>query len=138
MKIEFTDKHVQDLNLPLILRNSEVLKSIPTEFEYRKPPVIVYKHTSTIRNKVLNYAKEVTDFDFKEFQRKERNGENTCNCQRSKFKDSFHHHIITGDLNIIENESLRWLLQQGPNFREQKNKCNFNHIWKNLNFGINE
>ena len=84
IKIEFFDKHVQDLNLEKILRNSEILKAIPTEFGYRKPPVIIFKHTSTIRNKVLNYAKEVKDFNFENFQEKERNNENTCDCQNSK------------------------------------------------------
>ena len=87
---------------------------------------------------VLNYSKEVKDFDFEIFQEKEKNNENTCDCQNSKFKDSFHQHVLTGDLSIIQNDSLRWLLQQGPNFREQKSKSNFNRIWNNLKSGISE
>ena len=41
-------------------------------------------------------------------------------------------------MNIIQNDSLRWLLKQGPNFREQKSKSNFNRIWNNIKSGINE
>ena len=137
LKVDFSDKHVQDLNISKILRNSEILKSIPPEFGYRKPPVIIYKHTPTIRNKIFNYTKETIEFSSEDFNLKEQNNENTCNCQNSQYKDPYHQHIITGDLSLIENDSLRWLLKQGPNFREQKSKSNFRRIWKNVKSGVN-
>ena len=36
----------------------------------------------------------------------------------NKFCDPNHKHIITGDLNIIQNAKLRALIGKGPNFRE--------------------
>jgi len=67
---------------------------------------------------------------------REMNNENNCSCHNSPFKDPDHGHIITGDLSLVENQDLRKLLELGPNFREQKSKTNFNHIWKNVSSGI--
>ena len=68
--------------------------------------------------------------------RKESQNENTCECSSSPFIDVHHNHVITGNLDIVKNDSLKTLLKQGPNFREQKSKTNFSH--KNVKMGINE
>ena len=41
-----------------------------------------------------------------------------CDCHHSRFKNAIHNHIITGDLNIIENDALRNLMLKGAKFRE--------------------
>ena len=43
-----------------------------------------------------------------------------CNCQNSPFVDRDHGHIITGDLRFIENQHLRKLISNGPNYREPR------------------
>jgi hypothetical protein len=138
LKVLFTDKHVQDLNISRILRDSDLIHALPSDFMYKKPPTLVYKHIAPIRNKIFNYSKEILNFNVDEFLQREELNQNTCDCHDSVFKDLNHGHIITGNLNIIQNESLKWLLQQGPNFREQKAKTNFNLIWKNLKSSINQ
>ena len=40
-----------------------------------------------------------------------------CNCQTSQFKDDQHGHIITGNLDIIENVTLRNIFKKGPKYR---------------------
>ena len=49
---------------------------------------------------------------------KEWKNDESCTCNTSKFCDPFHKHIVTGDLNVIENRDLRHLLMKGPNYRE--------------------
>ena len=48
----------------------------------------------------------------------------TCNSENSKFCNSDHGHIITGDLNLIKKPNLRKHFYKGSNFRE----------WQSLNY----
>ena len=55
----------------------------------------------------------------------------TCDCSHSPFQYNPSGHAITGDLNIIQHESLRKVISHGPKFREPQNinwKHNFNII----------
>ena len=60
---------------------------------------------------------------------------NTCDCLTNdkycKFVDSFHKHVFTGDLNIIENIKLRNLMKKGTKFRES-HSLNFQNVYKSL------
>ena len=134
----FSDKHVQDLCISRTLRDKDILKAIPIDFVNRKAPTVIFKHLPPIRNKIFNYSKEIKEFNLESFKAREISGENTCSCSESSFKDPHHEHIFTGDLEIVKNDELKWLLKQGPNFREQKMNANFSHIWKNLKKGIND
>ena len=41
-----------------------------------------------------------------------------CSCTPSSFTDPNHGHIVTGDLRIVQNNTLRKLLCKGPKYRE--------------------
>ena len=43
-----------------------------------------------------------------------------CSCNSSPFKYSPAGHVITGDLNIIDNKPLRDVLAKGPKYREPR------------------
>ena len=43
-----------------------------------------------------------------------------CSCSSSPFNYSPAGHIITGDVNIVQNEDLRSLILKGPKFREPR------------------
>ena len=49
----------------------------------------------------------------------ENNMVNECDCAHSAFCYEPHGHVLTGNLNIIQNEQLRKLIGKGPKFREQ-------------------
>ena len=50
-----------------------------------------------------------------------------CSCKNFTVKCGPSGHAIQGDLNIIENESLRKILSKGPKFREPHSiNCNYN------------
>ena len=53
----------------------------------------------------------------------------TCDCSHSPFQYNPSGHVITGDLNIIQHESLRKVISHGPKFREPQH-INWKHNFK--------
>ena len=43
-----------------------------------------------------------------------------CQCQDSPFSDKHHKHIVTGDLRLINNHTLRKIFSKGPKYRESR------------------
>ena len=121
--VKYVNKGLDDINLRKIIKNTEILDNLPVEIklsDYR--PIVTYKLGSTIRNKIFNYRSTVESITVD-------NGEfiNTldCMCSSSKFRDDALGHIVTGNLQFIENNKLRKILSKGPNYREPKAK-NYN------------
>ena len=44
----------------------------------------------------------------------------SCNCSNSEYLNHHHGHVITWNLQIIENEKLRKIISKGPNHRESR------------------
>ena len=95
----------------------------------RNIPIATFKLDNPIRNKILNYKETINSLSFKQVSNNKVVLENLpeCNCSKSSFCDPAHEHVVTGNLNIINNNKLRKLLSKGPNYREPKtlnyNKC---------------
>ena len=91
---------------------------------------VTYRLGNPIRNKIFNYKETVESISVQDPPNL-----STCSCNQSEFKDPNHGHIVSGDLRIVEDDKLRKLLSNGPNFREPKsinyNKCK-NEIIKSL------
>ena len=111
--LNFRDKGLDHINIGSILRNQNVMNKIPIYFVNKEPPIIGYRFNKCISGSILNY-KETLQGDLIS-----RLNNNTlpCNCQTSRFKDNQIGHIITGDLDIIENVSLRNIFKKGPKYR---------------------
>merc|ERR1739848_548165 len=45
-----------------------------------------------------------------------------CHCALSEYRGHNHGHVITGDLNIVDNEQLKSLLAKGLKYSEPENK----------------
>ena len=54
----------------------------------------------------------VSEFDIKKFKNM------TCTCQSSPYMDPHHKHVITGNLDIVDNLDIQNLIRKGPKFRE--------------------
>ena len=54
-----------------------------------------------------------------------------CTCASFQFTYNPAGHVITGDLNIVDNTSLRNVLSKGPKYREPKS-INWKHNFKIL------
>ena len=128
-KIAFSDKHIQDIDLSRIFRDKTVLSSLPSNVP-KIVPTIVYSYTKPIRNEIFNYKETMTDLNVTDFIHNY--DKIDCKCDNSDFKDSFHGHILTGNLNIVKNVKLRSLLTEGPQFREIPSKTNFSKLKKDL------
>ena len=118
----FHNKGIDLINIPNILHNKLVLESIPVYFSFREPPCIGYKYTSTISKHIFNHKQTCRDFDTN-------NNINDvpciCSTIDSKFFNTNLGHVVSGNLEIVENLELRNLFHKGPKFRLQ------NHInWK--------
>ena len=132
--INFHDKHIQDIHLERIFRDKDVKKCVPQNAIHKRPSLL-YSYLPTIRNKVLNYKTEIQNLNVDEFL--SRWDENECNCVNSKFKDDHYGHIITGNLEIVENLDLRSILKEGPNFRITPRKTDFNQLLTKLKNDVN-
>jgi hypothetical protein len=86
----------------------------PEYFKSKSTPRISYTYTPTIASKLFNY-KQTLQFLYIDPLTL---NPPTCSCSSSHFKYSPAGHIITGDVDIVENEVLKSLIRKSPKFRE--------------------
>ena len=133
--VNFDNKAIEYIRLPSILKSQEVLELLPDVLkEPQNIPVVTYKLSQTIRNKIVNYKDVVNSLLFQQDSIEDiLNME--CDCHNSHFCDEDHGHVITGNLAIVNNSKLRKLLSKGPNYRE-KRTINFNKAKKDIIFAL--
>ena len=111
--LPFIDKGLDFINLSGILRSKEVVSKIPIYFQNKEPPVIGYRYNKGIANKLFNYKQSLTQDSIKSIQ----DSNYACNCNSSPFKETNSNHVITGNLDIVQNGILRQLIRKGPKYR---------------------
>ena len=63
IKISFTNRGMDFIDLPSIFRDSSVISFIPTYFQNSETPIICYKYNKPIRSIIFNFNKLVSDLD---------------------------------------------------------------------------
>ena len=111
LHLNFLSKNIEKINLSAILRDKDVISSIPSIAKSFKPPTIVYSLNPPIGSKLFNFNKFVNNLDVESFLVD--SSTLPCKCSKSPFKDKDHGHIITGDLRMIQNNKLRKLFTKG-------------------------
>ena len=111
--LHFKDKGIDFINIAGILRSKQVNSNIPVYFQNKEPPIIGYKLNPSIANKFFNYKQSLTPEVISLYE----SNNFSCNCHISPFKDNNIGHIITGNLDIIENDDLKTLIKKGPKYR---------------------
>ena len=81
----------------------------------------------------FNYKKALKDLDIDEYLKHPL----TCDRSNSQFLYRPSGHVITGDLNIIQHDTLRKVMSHGPNFREPQ-YINWNHNFKIIMDAVEE
>ena len=127
LKINFSNKGLDAVNISNILRNKKVMSEIPPYFVEQTAPLISYSYIQPIASKIFNYKKTLNGLVLKDIKSKPP----SCSCAMSPFIHSPVGHVVTGDLNIIKNTQLRELLSKGPKFREPQ-PFNWNHNFRLL------
>ena len=125
--LNFIDKGLDYINLSGILKSKMVKDKIPVYFQNIEPPVIGFRFNRSIAGLLFNYKKclqteNVERADIDNMQ---------CNCSKSPFIDQDHNHVISGNLDIIENTELRNIVRKGPKYRLPRKidwKKNVNNI----------
>lgn len=109
--ISFLNKKYDHLGFRDIISNNENSFPLKKHCKVR----IAFKYEKPLRNIICNY-----NYYSKNLQEL---SEDDCVCEQEKlseFKNEFYGHIITGNLNIIENPELRKLMLFGSKFRAEK------------------
>ena len=111
IKIPFINKGIEFIDLPSIFKDRSVTSSIPAYFHNSEPPIICYKYNKPIRNTVFNFNKLVSDLDI------HANTPESWDCKDSKFMYPAAGHIMTGNLKIISDSRIRYIVSKGPKYR---------------------
>ena len=125
LHIPFANKGIDAINISNILNRKEVVKEIPPYFKNQSVPIVSYSYTNSIGRKMFNYKEALQDINIEEYLKNPL----TCDCSHSPFQYNPSGHVITGDLNIIQHESLRKVISHGPKFREPQH-INWKHNFK--------
>jgi hypothetical protein len=123
--IPFASKGIDAINISNILDRKEVVKEIPPYLTNQSVPIVPYSYTNSIGRIIFNYKETLQDINIEEYLKNPL----TCDCSHSPFQYNPSGHVITGDLNIIQHESLRKVTSHGPKFRETQH-INWKHNFK--------
>jgi hypothetical protein len=103
LKLSFANRGLDGINLDNILLHKSVKSKIPQYFKDQSVPIISYAYTLPIATKIFNYKHVLHDLNIDHFKSKPPD----CTCASSPFIYNSAGHVITGDLNITNNTSLR-------------------------------
>ena len=104
LNIFFTKKGVQINNLPKVLRSKNVLSKMPSDLSKDDIPLLTFKLQQPIRFKLSNNKMFVESFDINSFIQDE--AILTCRHENSLFIDPERGYMLTGDLQIAQNNNL--------------------------------
>ena len=112
LKLKYINKGIDLIDIPSIFRNPSVQKCIsPENFDNTEPPIVSYTYKKPSRSFIFNYNSVSTDLNI------EQNSPPSCTCSNSKFRYEPSGHVITGDLNIVQDRELQRFLLKGPKYR---------------------
>ena len=112
--IPFSCKFIDKLNLKSIFSDTSVIELLPKLIQSFTPLQIFYQYNDPISLPICNYAsflKKLSISDIKSIL------ESPCDCNLSPFNYSPHGHIVTGNLEIVDNVELREVLSYGCKYR---------------------
>ena len=118
LNLPFVNKALDYINLPQILRCDTVYQEAPQIVNQSDIPMVVYFLGKPVRSSLLNYNKFVSTLNLDNFCNNNENVPCCCLNYDRKYIDPHHGHILTGNLDIINNNKLRKLFTRGPKYRE--------------------
>ena len=131
--MKYMNRGMEKIGINSVLKEEEIVSSLPKSIKNKDPPVVTYQLTQPIRKHIFNYKETSEKFNSNTWK----SNSYTCNCKNSKFIDTDHGHVVTGDLKIVKNNKLRNLLRKGPNYREP-NSLNWTAVRTSIKTGLTE
>ena len=96
------------VNIAGIFNDHSVKEQIPGYFDNTELPLICYIYKKSTRKFVFNYRLLCKDVNISEYT------PTSCNCSNSEYIYGPISHVITGDLNIVQDRELKSFLSKGP------------------------
>ena len=112
--MEFANKDIDAFNIGNILNHIDVVKNIPLYFKCQTTPKISYTYTNSIASKICNYKQSLRGIKLNEYGSQPP----LCSCSSPTYLYSPAGHVVTVNLNIVENLKLRDILSKGPKYRK--------------------
>ena len=131
IKIPFINKGIDFIDLPSIFKDNTVEWSSLYYFENKEPPIICYKYNKPIRSTIFNFDKLVANLDI------DTKTPDSSDCKNSKFCYEPAGHIITGNLKIISDSTIRSIISKGPKYR-LPSQIDFNKCKEEMAVALNE
>ena len=131
--IPFDCKFIDNLHLKSIFSDTSIIDLLPNLIKTFAPLQIFYKYNDPISLPICNYAsflKNLTISDVKSIL------DNPCDCASSPFNYAPHGHIVTGNLDIVDNVELREVLSYGCKYRIPVSKSP-DVIYMSINEAVN-
>ena len=115
--ITFKSRAFDFINLPKILRSKEVCDNLPSNFDVSDMPIVV---NPSIRSTLFNYKQFVLHLNVDEFVKDANSITCSCNKYDTSFTNNHYGHIITGNLNIVNNGGASSTHIQRPKISRSK------------------
>ena len=129
IKLTYINRGLDFINISSIFMDPTIKELIPPYFTNTEPPIISYKYKKPTRNIIFNYTSITTDEDLHS------NIPISCDCANSDFRYAPCGHIVTGDLNIVDDPEVIKFLKKGPKFRPPS-KINWNSCFDCVNTAL--
>ena len=118
IKVFFRNKGIDKVKLTAILHNKLVRAKVPIYLQEQDPPLVSYMYTNNIFLGLCSiiirpFVILILMIIVMRLRRV------TANLHPFEIRYEPHGHVITGDLRIVRNRTLRRLLEKGPKYREQ-------------------
>ena len=113
--IPFVSKALDHFKLKSIFLDTRIQKLLPQKIQEYLPLSVRFSYNLPIGRRVFNYNHFLNGLDNEQILQIV-NSE--CECHDSRFLYKKHGHIITGDLSLVENETLYKLMSKGTKYRE--------------------
>ena len=111
----FNCRNVDLINLPSVFRDKRLVRLLPEPVREHYPPRVYFKLNAPIALKLCNYSRFLAGLNISEIQDILNN---SCICDsKPDFVCHAYGHIVTGDLEVVENHDVRFLLKKGAKFR---------------------
>ena len=132
LKLNFTHKIIEDINIESFIHSNSFTSLYPLQKTHT--PTVVYTYLPPNGLSIFNYTEVFKNTNFTDFVNSFNQSmlnNPPCLCKNSIYKDPHHNHIITGNMDIIENTNLKKLFLLGPKHRTVP-VLNIDKIYKQL------
>ena len=113
--VSYDCRNIEYLNIPSVFGNKRIRRLLPDKVRSAHPPRIFYKLVKPISLRICNYSRLLSSLSLSDISNI---STSACICSsKPDFIYAPFGHIVTGDLNVIDDVHLRNVMARGVKFR---------------------